>query len=450
MGHVQLPPEAFDRVKTAYERTDAYQPVYGLETALGSNPMQRACVDRCELIAGALGADIPGLRILDVGCSMGYISLYFAERRGEVTGVDYNSNNTEFCRTLSSALGIEATFVDGMFCQRFVDDIQEDEFDAVLLLSVLHHVISDFGIDDARRLVDELLRKVDSVFVELAQKSEDFGFAWHDALPSDDLDLFAGIEDIKVERLGKSPALGETVVRPLYKVSKTAKRINGIEHRNIEIRRSEIMRGGRKYYVSDALFTKCFILTRQFPDSYHRFVSEAAAYARIGPHPHFLPLVGTEIRGRGGYLTLPKIDGQRLMEVILSGPVPDLRRTALAIRDVLKAFARAGLYWNDFRTHNLAFFDGRLVAMDFEATHALELENTLSLFLWTLAEVQSGRLMLHHSAAFQDAARKGGNLHLAPPPWKAEDYADEIRDLASAALNATGIRDFLARVDLRS
>jgi SAM-dependent methyltransferase len=438
--------ERMEKVKLAYAATDGYQPVFGFERDFGARAVSRACVDRCEVLDKQIGVDAKNIRILDVGCSMGYISLFFANKGASVVGLDYNKKNVDFCRVLAETLGLRADFTHGTFSLDFCRSVIPSEYDIVFLFSVLHHVVTDVGLEATQLMLSNLLDKTDMFFVELAQKSEEVPFKWRDVLPEDDLEIFAGIDGIKIDKVALFPALGRTTIRPMYKVWKSRKRINGFLHRDVTTRWSEIKDGrtkDRKYYLTAELFTKGFVFIPPAANAYYRFLAELDAYRRIGPHPNFLPVVGSEIHGRVGYITLPAVKAQSLMQAINSGRPIDIRKVALSIIEILRAFSKSGLFWNDLRSHNLLLEDDRnVVAIDFEASTPIERENTLALFLWLLVDLQSGKTRTHSENVFQ----VGNALDVRKPPLAIDEYDPRLRDVAEIALRSVNIGDFFSKL----
>jgi SAM-dependent methyltransferase len=328
-------------LRAAYKNVDGYQPVYKLEDHFADRSVSRICRDRCAFLHEHIGAESRNLRILDVGCSMGYISLYFAEIGAQVTGLDYQQTNVAFCRILSETLGIKATFERNDFSLELCNSLREGQYDVVFIFSVLHHVINKYGLLATQTMMAELLDKTDVLYVELARNSEDVSFDWKGRLPADELEIFAGIPGLEVERLKDFPALGGTTIRPLYRVRKSAKTFNGIRHLDIKVSRSFIRDGrssDRKYFVTDHLFTKAFIFSKAGPETYNKFCREVATYHRIAGHPNFLPMLGCEIRGNLGLLTLPHIGSPTLLDELPNGRFR-LRQTSIAVISILRALA---------------------------------------------------------------------------------------------------------------
>ncbi|WP_191970946.1 class I SAM-dependent methyltransferase [Methylobacterium soli] len=439
----QISEDKLDALKAAYAKVDAYQPVFGLESTFTGRPISRQCADRCELLDSYLGTTAPNLRILDVGCSMGYLSLYFAKKGARVTGLDSHQPNLDFCTTLANTLGTSASFVRGEFSIGFLESLKPGAFDVMFLFSVLHHVVAKFGLEATRLMMDRVLSISDEIYVELARNTEAVSFEWKNKLPANELDIFSGIEDLEITRLGEFPALGETTIRPLYRVRKTAKRINGIRHSEMSVMRSAIRDGrtrDRKYYVSDAAFTKCFIVEPDKLETYNRFACEVAAYKMLGRDRSILPLLGSSIDGNLALITLPTVSGGKLSEVLPSGDFP-LRATALSILSILQRFSDSNLYWNDFRAHNLAFYGGELVAMDFETASPVEREHTLNLLLWMLWDLQTRRSNTVENNVFQH-----GLMTIPRPPVDETAFSGEIRDIASATLKAVSLKALLQDV----
>jgi 2-polyprenyl-3-methyl-5-hydroxy-6-metoxy-1,4-benzoquinol methylase len=122
-GTAALAEYDLSRIRKAYAEVDAYQPVYKLESRFSERSLSRIFSDRCEVLAQELGAAISKLPIMDVGCSMGYLSLYFAERGAQVNGIDHNPANIGFCQVLSSLLEIPAEFKVREFSEPFCNTL---------------------------------------------------------------------------------------------------------------------------------------------------------------------------------------------------------------------------------------------------------------------------------------------------------------------------------------
>ena len=96
-----------------------------------------------------------------------------------------NARNVEVARQVSQLNGVPTTFacrtldVDGVAAARSWRP------DAVLMLSVLHHVIYYQGLDAAREIVATLAGPGTRFVVELARGDEDPGLPWSASQPAD-------------------------------------------------------------------------------------------------------------------------------------------------------------------------------------------------------------------------------------------------------------------------
>jgi O-antigen chain-terminating methyltransferase len=322
-------------LREAFAKVDGYQPVFKYEEQFHGKLVSRTCKDRCDFLTKELGPDIKNLRVLDVGCSMGYISLSLAELGASVKGIDFLQANVDFCKLLSQKTGVKVSFDLAEFSEPLCNGIVEGRYDVVLLFSVLHHVTQRYGVPAVQRMMRQLLEKCDVLYVELARKSEEVTFPWRKALPENELEIFAGIPDVEIVEVAKFPALGDTVIRPMYRVRKSAKVFSNLTHKPLVIKRSQIKSGAtrdRKYALSDTLFTKLFIVDKR--DLYLRFAAELDVSRRIGPHPNFLPVIGSELRGDLAAITWPLVHGKSLMQALADKDAMDVREVALAVVEI--------------------------------------------------------------------------------------------------------------------
>jgi len=77
------------------------------------------------------------LRVLDVGCGLGALSIYLANQGAEVVGIDIAEGMTARCRKRASSAGIEAEFV---ICDAERLPFREGAFDKVVGMRSIHHL----------------------------------------------------------------------------------------------------------------------------------------------------------------------------------------------------------------------------------------------------------------------------------------------------------------------
>lgn len=95
----------------------------------------------------------PGDRVLDIGGGPGRYSLWLADRGCEVTLLDLSSGNVRFAREKAAELGLSIEAVAGD--AREADRLVEGEFDRVLLMGPLYHLLEE---GDRVRAVESALR----------------------------------------------------------------------------------------------------------------------------------------------------------------------------------------------------------------------------------------------------------------------------------------------------
>lgn len=372
---------------------------------------------------------------------MGYLSLHYARAGALVTGLDAHEPNIQFCNVLADANDIRATFRKDIFSEEFCEDIKEGEFDVAFLFSVLHHVITKYGLDKTQQMMAMLLEKVDVIFLELARRTENVSFSWKDKLPENELAILDGIPDVEVTLLGEFPALAMTTSRPLYLARKKSKYINGILHKDLSVKRSNIRDGrtrDRKYVLTDNLFTKIFNVSIHSLESYNRFCLEISARQALGNSHNFLPILGRSLRGQTASITYPRIDGPILSDILPKGGF-DKRKLILSMISILRDFHDAGLYWNDLRAHNLAIHNGRLVAFDLETASPVEREQTYHLMLWLIWDIATNKSQTNAHRVFERPL-----LSIPAPDLPVKEFSENVRDIAELALRAGSLRNFLA------
>jgi cyclopropane-fatty-acyl-phospholipid synthase len=112
----------------------AYSCAYYKRPTMSLAEAQRA---KFELVAGKLSLQ-PGMRVLDVGCGWGSLSIHLARHHGvHVTGITLSQQQLDFARTRAADQGV-ADRVD----LRLLDyrDLRDGDFDAAVSLEMGEHV----------------------------------------------------------------------------------------------------------------------------------------------------------------------------------------------------------------------------------------------------------------------------------------------------------------------
>ncbi len=209
---INLSDMKINQLKLLLKNIEHYQPIYNLN--LIESPA-RTCKDRCEKIYDYFNNDVGGMRFLDIGSSLGYISFYLADRGAKVEGWEANIENAQASRLVSEITGIQVDFKIHELNLDSVTIIKENRFDAILVLSVFHHIIHFQGLENAQKIVRKLLKKCPLLIVELAKKGEDPNLYWDATQPENELDLFAGLE-VEITKIGAFNNHLSDNKRPLY------------------------------------------------------------------------------------------------------------------------------------------------------------------------------------------------------------------------------------------
>ena len=128
-----------------------YQPIYGHHE--WDDKAQRFCENRLtdKKIYDDLSAKLQRpLRVLDLGCCTGYISLIISSWGGDVTGVDSNKSFLDLGEFLAGEHpDYKIKFIHTKI-EEFIPKIKNDEYDLVLGLSLFHWVTKEIGFKNRR------------------------------------------------------------------------------------------------------------------------------------------------------------------------------------------------------------------------------------------------------------------------------------------------------------
>lgn len=352
---------------------EVYQPIYGYPELSGG--ASRATEDRLGEIVRIykelerrLGRP---LRVLDLGCAQGYISLSLASLGASVVGVEMLPENVALCRGLASQNPeLKADFVEDRI-EQFTLSLVPDSFDLVLLLSVIHHVAFHVSPEVAGATMMRARQAALVLLAELALADEPM--YWSGALPADPTTAFEPAAFVR--EICRTGTHLSQIERPLYFVSDTCwYAASGIDFFE------QVKRGGhrfakrsfgasRTYYISSNRILKVLSIQGEDAEINLREVDGEAAFlmdsATGGGYPR---LIGFEKCNGNAYLLREKIAGEMLIDIIDSGRDFDYH---IVIRDILVEcieLESRGLYHQDVRVWNvLRRNDGQYCLIDFGA-----------------------------------------------------------------------------------
>lgn len=390
-----------DRLKALVKNVEHYQPVYGL-TGIVDRPARQSD-DRCAAISDAIG-DVTGMRILDIGSSLGYVSFYFADRGAVVEAWEASPQNAEVARLIQHINGIPVRFVTKHLSPETAQTIPANEFDVVIVLSVFHHIIRFQGLETTKAVVAELMHKCPMMFVELAKKGEDAGLPWDKSQPEDELAIFQEL-DVNITKIGAFPNHLSDKTRPLYKVeaNKTVT-VNGTHYvytrashsayDKSPLRRNHELH--RKYYFSDDYIIKEYGLKttteRHFniPETYQELGSLYALsklWEKGKIKSTFPEIYDYEIVNGQSRLVFRRLDGTLLSDLESKSPAVDEKIVKVVLRDVLGQLADMHanhLYHNDVQSWNIIVNDTKALLIDFGHTSQILLYDDVTCLVWAV------------------------------------------------------------------
>jgi SAM-dependent methyltransferase len=157
------------------ERQGEYQPVYGLGSEYESSPRLQNLLFDCTQVTQFFAAveEKRQIRLLDVGCNIGYTALKLAEVFPNIVGVDLDSVNIDFATRLSAYTGSSARFECLDFLKAYDSGTLDFiNVDCILLFNVAHQFVFTRGIEYTKELIRAITEQVDVTFFELAHKHE--------------------------------------------------------------------------------------------------------------------------------------------------------------------------------------------------------------------------------------------------------------------------------------
>jgi O-antigen chain-terminating methyltransferase len=387
-----------DDLKNLLDKVEPYQPLYGLSGIIAEP--RRASADRCKLVEKHLG-DVTGLRMLDIGSSLGFVPYYFADRGATVEGWDSTLNNVEVSRVVGDLNGVQgATFKFKEFNEDTVKTITGGEFDVAFILSVFHHIIYFQGLEKTKELVAELFERVPVLVVELAKKGEDSKLKWDKAQPEDELEIFKGL-DVDIKKIGDFHNHLSEKTRPLYIVTRK-KEVMIHNHRYSYDSSTQhayddsavaAMGIRRRYYSGKDIFVKEYSFDKKSKaDNAPQIMSEVALLLSLqkSASVHNLPeIVDFEFTRQGAKIAIRAINGTLALDAKKSTK-KDIQAIASDLLQTLADLEEQHIYHNDIRSWNVIIAADSAWLIDYGLASSIQLEDNKVSLLWTLQAIISG------------------------------------------------------------
>lgn len=386
-----------NRLKALLKEVEHYQPTYHV-SGLIDTPM-RDSQDRCKTINAYLG-DVSGMRILDIGASLGYVCYYFSDRGAVTEGWEYNPKNVEVARLVGEINGIDTTIKTKAFDNETVTNIKKGDYDVVMLLSVLHHTIYYNSLEYTQKLMKKLLDNTPTVIVELARKGEDPKLYWDKKLPKNELEIFDLVKnDVEIKKIGEFSNHLSNKKRPLYTVTSKDKTIK-VNNRSYKYDESRTLsyknvmiekRHRRNYYLSPNHIIKKYAFTdKKDGEDMRQIISEINTYLQTNKVHNMPHMIDFELTKERATIVLERIKGELIVDMIERKKDIDVN---IVINDILKSLADlegVELHHNDVRTWNVIYDGKRASLIDYGLTSHTNKDNDLISLLWTVNAIIAG------------------------------------------------------------
>ncbi|SEP89494.1 O-antigen chain-terminating methyltransferase [Ectothiorhodospira magna] len=426
---------------------ELYQPVYGHPEC--SAAAMRPCQDRLDRILAVHDALQQHLgrppRVLDLGCAQGFFSLHLAARGAQVQGIDSDPASIALCQALAAEHpDLTVTFTQATV-ESLLEDFPADQYDLILGLSVLHHLIHAHGQDTISQWLTQVRAGAAALILELALKEEPL--PWAESLPADPLEILG--DSAFIHPLGHHPTHLSDLPRPLLVVSDRywilppgAGPIDSHTQQSHDLAQGHYQ-GTRRYYRSGDRLIKHFRFDA--PPAFDNSGELAREIHQLTHPPAGFTVPALLDYGSdpdAGWLIRQWWPGHLLLDELRQGPLPDHAPVLLQVLDQLATLEAAGLYHNDLRPWNLLRRDDGTVALiDYGAIVPQPVDRAwpgsphLAVFI-LIHELVSGQV--HHPEPLRPAAISPWGL---PPPYR--QWAARFWDTPPAQWRFARMRDSL-------
>ena len=332
-----------------------------------NNDASRDCLPRLDIItavydtlAHSLGRP---LRVIDFGCAQGFYSLSLAKKGASVKGVDFLPQNIAVCQALAEEHpDYDVTFEEGRI-ESVIDQMQDDQFDIAIGLSVFHHIVHIHGVGKVQQWVTRILERVEILLLELALKEEPL--YWGPSQPDNPVALFE--KNAFYQQLAEYPTHLSDIQRPLYLVSNRRVLLDDFcrpfiswDNRPHALA-GEAHHGSRRYFFAEDYICKVYYATssnnklteQELNRNYRELRHELKFLADVPPgFPAARLLAGGQNQWQGWSVL------ERLPGTLVDGKVNQLttgerENVIYQLLQQLAALEKAGLYHDDVRTWNM-------------------------------------------------------------------------------------------------
>jgi O-antigen chain-terminating methyltransferase len=387
-----------DILKEQAKKVEPYQPTYAVTGIFEQT--SRIGEDRARVIEQYLGKPA-GLRILDIGSSLGYMCYYFADRGARAEGWEARVENAEVSRLIGDINGIPIDIKTKLFDDKTVETIRTGQYDAVFILSVLHHIIYYNGLEYTQKLMKELLQRTPLVIVELAKKGEDRKLFWDKAQPKDELAIFDLIkDDIVIEKLAEFPNHLSKKTRPLYAIrAKQQIEVNNHKYRYDHKTHQAYTQSPmvysplvRRYYMGQDFIVKEYSLAQDVLDNenHSQIIAEINNLLQLKNIYGMPKLIEYEITPNEVRVVLERIPGRLLVDKLGSLTMADTIRVATQVLRTLRDLQKEHVHHNDVRTWNVIIGEKTVSLIDYGLVGTKKTDDDAVSLLWMIHAVITG------------------------------------------------------------
>ena len=385
------------------EVRDRYHPVFGLHEQFGTSDREQLLANTVKRIDAVIGQNNQRqVRILDVGCNLGFVAMSLARSYPCVIGIDANESAITFASKVSLYNKSSARFynIDAIELLSNLENL--DQVDCCLLLNMLHQVIFSRGLRFTQTFLAAIAHHVDFVFVELANKMDYFACNKADLLPIDASEIFECCSDVSIELLRTDPRRLYLLRRQRLSVSASSYSINNLNF--AEISDPEL---SRKYFYSGNVFIKQIRFTSK--QSSEKVCSETTWLAKLKGTGIAPDLFSWHMNAGSGYVAMSRLFGVKLSDYY--DTIRTFGKINVVLYNILKnacVISKNRFYHNDYSPHNMIVinnFDVRIV--DFEQADVTMIIDHFVLLGWILFDLIAGRGFSYEWNVYQKITQGG-------------------------------------------
>lgn len=405
----------FFRMQFALRKIHHTQPLYNFALLKNKQP-QRIAMDKADAIYQAIKAWGPGGHILDLNCSLGFYSHYFADRGYVVTGVDSHKPHLLICKLLQGINAKKTLFVRNKL-STVIDTLGPHDYEIAFLLN-------DYEISES--LLSAILEKIPVLFIQVSASNHKI---------KDILIQLATVHDCQFQKIKLFSNTEGTDWQIIYMFQKNHLKLCG-EMRQIIHRKftSHYEAGfyGRHYYDCGDVYVKKYFLPQR-NNNVKNILQEIKNYQLLPANTYFPELICYTQDKDSIEMAFTKLPGNNLYDLLAKGEKVSILRVFTDVVNGLEVLHASGLYHNDIRIWNIMYDKERAYLFDLGLTSSQEKENTNIALLWII-------LQLHTFNYY-----KFNYPITKPPAFNLEDFSLPVQKIIVALQETRSFKEFLRK-----